>query len=100
MTSNGQRKQTSLNMLNKPYSLVLYPGIIMMNYCTSASAPNIKARCCAAALTPAHELTSPRPVKLFVMSLPMPLTHLLIVHALMQDANAKYLLLWHAHYFH
>ena len=37
---NGQRTQASLDMLNKPDSLVLYT--YMMNYCKLAAAPDIK----------------------------------------------------------
>lgn len=36
---HGQKTQTKLDMLNKPDSPDLYPGI--MNYCTLASTPDI-----------------------------------------------------------
>ena len=59
----------SRSLVNKPDSLVLYPGI--MNYCKSAPAPDIKARCAAAALTSAHELSRRVIRKLCVKSLPV-----------------------------
>jgi hypothetical protein len=40
LLTKGQRTQTSLGVLNKPDSLVLYT--YMMNYCKLAAAPDIK----------------------------------------------------------